>query len=70
MVMLGEGTTTVEEGGSEAIVMMMSQATMRSLGSMIRHNRACRKVRGGTMAAETRGPEVSNVSEVGTALHR
>ncbi len=29
-VMLGEGTTTVEEG-SEAIV--MSKATMRSLGS-------------------------------------
>ena len=68
-VMLGEGTTTLEEG-SEAIVMMMSKATMRSLGSIIRRDRAYRKVRGGATAAETRGPEVSRVSEVGTALHR
>ena len=69
-VMLGEGTTMVEEGGSEAIVMMMSKATMRSLDSMIRRDRAYRKGRGGTAAAETRGPEVSNVSEVGMALLR
>ena len=67
MVILGEGTTTVEEG-SEAIV--MSKATMRSLGSIIRRDRACRKVRGRTTATETRGLEISNVSEVGTALHR
>ena len=66
-VMLGEGTTTVEEG-SEAIV--MSKATMCSLGSIIRRDRACRKARGGIAAAETRGLEISNVSEVGTALHR
>ena len=66
-VMLGEGTTTVEEGW-EAIV--MSKATMCSLDSTIRRDRACRKARGGTTATETRGPEISNVSEVGTALHR
>ena len=60
-----EGSTAVE--GWEAIVMMMSKATMRGLGSTMQRGRMCRKVRGGTAATETR---VSNVSEVGTALHR
>ena len=63
MVMLGEGSM-VEEG-RESII--MSKVTMRGLDSTIWRDRACGKVRGGTPAAETR---VSNVSEVGTALHR
>ena len=61
-----EGSTTVE--GWEAIA--VSEATMLSLDSTIWRDRACRKVRGRPAVAETRGLEVSNVSEVGTALHR
>ena len=63
-----EGSTMGE--GWEAIVMMTSTATMLGLGSTIWRDRACRKVQGGTAVAETRGPEVSNVSKAATALHR